>query len=335
MSDSFPPFEPLFENPHLATIAASRWPRRLDERRFPVQASLITTAPDARILVHFQTPRAPRAHAVLVHGLEGSSHSGYMRSMAQALLEAGFAVHRTNIRSCGGTEFQCRTLYHAGLTTDLAAYLAELDRQRQTPAFLIGFSLGGNQALKLAGELGRDASRLLAGVAAVSTPIDLAACCRALARPSNALYEWHFLRSMRHRLRLRRPVLAAPLPYDRLPRVRSVWEFDDLFTGPAFGFPGAEEYYRTQSAAGFLGRIRVPTLVVQAMDDPMIPFEVFRRPEFETNPSLTLAASRHGGHIGFLSRRRPRIWIDEAVRGWLLAQYAESRGTNPRPAPST
>ena len=335
MSDSFPPFEPLFENPHLATIAASQWPRRLDQRRFPVEARLVTTAPDVRILVHSQTPRRPLAHAVLVHGLEGSSHSGYMLSMAQALLEAGFAVHRTNIRSCGGTEFQCRTLYHAGLTADLAAFLAELDRERQTPAFLIGFSLGGNQALKLAGELGRGASRLLAGVAAVSAPIDLGACCRALARPSNALYEWHFLRSMRRRLRLRRPVLSASLPYGRLSSVRSVWEFDDLFTGPAFGFSGAEEYYRTQSAAGFLGRIRVPTLVVQAMDDPMIPFEVFRRPEFETNPSLTLAASAHGGHIGFLNRRRPRIWVDEAVRGWLLAQTGQLHGTSAPPAPST
>ncbi|HZO53973.1 MAG TPA: alpha/beta fold hydrolase [Bryobacteraceae bacterium] len=320
MSDSFAPFRPVFRNPHLATVLTTFWPRPFDARRYPVQTRLFHTESDVQVLIHTQRPENSHGEVVLVHGLEGSSHAPYMLSMAQALLDEGLTVHRTNIRTCGGTEFLCSTLYHAGLTKDILAILTDLDRQRRTPAYLVGFSLGGNQVLKMAGELGADARRLLAGAVAISTPIDLAECCRMLARPSNRLYEWRFLSSMRKRLRLRRPAIAAALPYERLDRVSSVWEFDDLFTGPAFGFTGAEHYYSTQSAIRFLNQIRVPTLVVQAQDDPMIPFEVFSHPAFENNPNLTLAATQHGGHLGFLSARAPRIWVDDAVRRWISSR---------------
>jgi uncharacterized protein len=320
LSDSFPPFRPVFRNPHLATVFTSFWPRRLEERRFPVETRLFHTEPGTQVLIHTQRPPSPRGEVVLVHGLEGSSMAPYMLSMAQSLLHAGYAVHRTNIRSCGGTEFLCSTLYHAGLTKDLFAILTDLDRQRRTPVYLVGFSLGANQSLKLAGELGDDAHRLLAGVAAISTPIDLAECCRVLAHPSNRLYQWRFLSSMRKRLRLRRPAIAAPLPYERLDRVRSVWEFDDLFTGPSFGFTGAEHYYSTQSAIGYLDSIRVPTLVIQAQDDPMIPFAVFSHSAFHTNPQLTLAATAHGGHLGFLHSGSPRIWVDSVVTNWIASR---------------
>ncbi|MEP7363421.1 MAG: alpha/beta fold hydrolase [Acidobacteriota bacterium] len=321
MSDSFAPFRPVFRNPHFATVLTTFWPRQIDERRYPVQTRLFHTESDVQVLIHTQQPEKPRGEVVLVHGLEGSSHAPYMRSMAQTLLAGGFTVHRTNIRSCGGTEFLCSTLYHAGLTKDIFSILTDLDRQRRTPVYLVGFSLGGNQALKMAGELGSDAQRLLAGVVAISTPIDLAECCRMLALPSNRLYQWRFLSSMRKRLRLRRSAIAAKLPYDKLDGVRSVWEFDDLFTGPAFGFTGAEHYYSTQSAIRYLDQIRVPTLVIQAQDDPMIPFEVFSHPAFRNNANLTLAATRHGGHLGFLSTVQPRIWVDGAVRQWIAGTF--------------
>ena len=327
MSDSFAPFRPAFRNPHLATILTTFWPRTLDTRRYPVHSRLFHTESGVQVLIDTQQPENPRGEVVLVHGLEGSSHAPYMRSMAQALLEDGFTVHRTNIRSCGGTEFLCSTLYHAGLTKDIFAILTDLDRQRRTPVFLVGFSLGGNQALKMAGELGGDAHRLLAGVVAISTPIDLAECCRMLALPANRLYQWRFLSSMRKRLRLRRPAIAAPLPYDKLDRVSSVWEFDDLFTGPSFGFSGAEHYYSTQSANRYLDQIRVPTLLVQSQDDPMIPFAVFSHPAFHTNRNLTLAATAHGGHLGFLSSGAPRIWIDGIVRRWIAETGRAISGT--------
>src|SRR6202050_1900363 len=144
-----PPFVPFFRNPHLLTIAGNYWRRELDERRFPVQTKLYDTEPGVQILVHSQAPAGqPVAQLVLVHGLEGSSAAGYARSLAQAALQAGCAVHRFNMRSCGGTEhLSGRTLYHSGQTSDLLAVIQQiLGRQLPdvVPVFLAGFSLGGN-----------------------------------------------------------------------------------------------------------------------------------------------------------------------------------------------
>ncbi len=303
----------------MLTIAASLWPRKLDEQRYPVTARLYRPEADTQVLIHSQSPENPLGDVVLVHGLEGSSDAGYMRSMAQALLEAGFATHRLNTRTCGGTEFLSPTLYHAGLTTDLFAWVMELDRQRRTPVYVVGFSLGGNMALKLAGELGEDGRRLLAGVCTVSTPLDLAACARRLGEWQNRIYQWRFVASMKKRLRIRKGILPDKLAWDRLNQVGSVYEFDDIFTGPSFGFNGAEHYYRTQSAAGYLDAIRVPTLLVHATDDPMIPPETYRQRAFGSNGSLRLVTVAHGGHIGFLSRDQPRIWVDGVVVDWLMS----------------
>jgi predicted alpha/beta-fold hydrolase len=313
------PYFPLVRNPHVLTIAASLWPRTLDERRFPVEAKLYRPEPEVRVLVHTQKPVGGlREEVVLVHGLEGSSESVYMRGMAQALLEAGCAVHRFNLRTCGGSEFLCTTLYHAGLTTDLFAWLMDLDRRRRTPVYLVGFSLGANIALKLAGEMGEDARRILKGVCAISTPLDLAACARRIGEPRNRLYERHFLRRMRRRLNLRRKVLSNALCVDAAERARSLWEFDDRVTAPAFGFQGAEHYYSTQSCGRFLEDIRVPALLIQAKDDPMIPFGSFHLSAIGRNGCLQLAAVEHGGHIGFLSRTEPRFWHEAVVRDWIV-----------------
>jgi len=260
---------------------------------------------------------------VLVHGLEGSSRSGYMVSLAATLLTHGFTVHRMNIRTCGGTEFQCRTLYHAGLTTDLFAYLAYLDRERRTPVYLVGFSLGGNMALKLAGELGPDAGRLLAGVAAVCTPLDLKACSLRLNARANYLYQWWFLRSMRTRLKRRAAILGPNVAVGDADIVKSVYELDDRITGPAFGFHGADHYYETQSALGFLDAIRVPTLLIQSQDDPLVPFEVCTRPVVRANRRIRLLTPEAGGHIGFLSRSLPRFWVDGVICRWIQDQRNE------------
>ena len=312
------PFVPLLPNPHLATIAANFWPRRFEEWRYPVEAKLFNTERDVRVLVHIQRPlvEKPRGEVVLVHGLEGSSESKYMLSLAQALLEDGWVVHRANIRSCGGTEFMCNTLYHAGLTTDLFAYLMDLDRQQRGPVYLVGFSLGGNQVLKLAGEMGESARRVLAGVCAVSVPIDLRACCLSLNRWSNRVYQYWYTTAMVKRLRLRKKVLGEAIPWDGVAPLRSVYEIDDRVTGPAFGFRDAEHYYQTQSAQGFVGGIKVPCLIVQAQDDPMIPFEIFAQSAVRDNRNVTLLAPKRGGHIGFIALNEPRVWVDGVIREW-------------------
>lgn len=311
------PFVAFFSNPHLLTIAGNYWKRNLDIHRFPVSATLYPTEPGVQVLVHSQRPQTrPIAELIVVHGLEGSSDAGYARSLAQAALEAGCAVHRFNMRSCGGTEEHSgRTLYHSGQTCDLLKVLQRI--KNTAPIFLIGFSLGGNVVLKLAGELGEEAKDLIAGIIAVSTPIDLAACVKRLRSPSNILYARRFLRRLKERIRLKESLTPGIFALDQLDLVKTVYDFDDKFTAACFGFGSADNYYATQSSNQFLEHIRVPALLVQAKDDPLIPFEVYRHSVFGQNPHLQLLAVDHGGHLGFISRSKPRFWLDEILVQWI------------------
>lgn len=302
-------FQPLVRNPHLLTIAGHFWPRSLDTVRFPVSSQLFETEPGVKVLVKTQRPPAHhRGRMVLVHGLESSADAGYMLSMAQAGLEAGYTVHRFQLRGCGDDQRLSSTMYHGGLTVDLLCFLRSLGE----PAFLVGYSLGGNLALKLAGELGTGAAGLIAGVCAISTPIDLAACGRRLAERANWIYERRFVRKLARKL-----AASGLVPNADLSRRRSLWEFDDEFTARLWGFGTAGNYYATQSSNRFLGRISVPTLLVQAKDDPIIPFEVFHHPALSANPNLELVAPDHGGHLGFISRQPPWFWNDEVVLDWV------------------
>jgi predicted alpha/beta-fold hydrolase len=317
------PFDPYFKNPHLATIAGNFWQRPVSETRWPAEAVLYRTEPDVQVLVHSQQPSiAARGEVILIHGLEGSSESGYARSMAYAALERGFGVHRFNMRGCGGTEALALMSYHAGQTSDLLHVLRERRRLSGAPVFLAGYSLGANVALKLAGELGEDARGLLAGVAAVSAPIDLAVCAAALNRRANLIYQNRFLDRLKERIR--RKNLLSPDVYtlEHLPKVNSIVDFDDYYTARLFGFGTAANYFATQSSNQFLERIRVPALILIAKDDPMVPFEAYDHPAFGQNPALRLAPVEHGGHLGFISRTGPRFWLDHTILDWMEQQPA-------------
>ena len=312
------PFHPFFRNPHLATIAGNFWTRPQSELRWPVESVRYRTEPDIQILVHSQTPQGtPRGELLLVHGLEGSSEAGYARSMSYAALEAGFTTHRVNLRSCGGTESLALSNYHSGQTSDVLHILRERRRASRLPIFLTGFSLGGNISLKLAGELGESGRDLLAGVCAVSTPIDLAACADALGRPENRIYARRFLARLKEKIRTRHRQAPQIYTLEHLDKVRTIYDFDDWYTARLFGFGTAAEYYRTQSSNQFLERIRVPTLIVTAKDDPLVPFSTYDHPAFQRNPCLRLVAAEHGGHLGFIARGQPRFWLDGVVIDWL------------------
>ncbi|HVT95388.1 MAG TPA: alpha/beta fold hydrolase [Bryobacteraceae bacterium] len=313
------PFAPIFRNPHLLTIAGNYWRRNLDTARFPVSERFFQTEPGVKILVHSQQPEAPPlGDLILVHGLEGSSNAGYAQSAAQAALLAGYAVHRFNMRSCGGTEAVCgATLYHSGQTSDLLSVIRQLRIEGRGPVFLTGYSLGGNVVLKLAGELEESGQALIGGVCAVSTPIDLAACAERLGHRSNILYARRFLARLKARVSRKEQLSPGTFDLSNLDNINTIYDFDNEFTSVSFGFGTASRYYATQSAQNFLERIRVPTLVVQAKDDPLIPFRVYNHPAFERNPCLKLVAVERGGHLGFLSRHKPRFWLDELMVGWL------------------
>jgi hypothetical protein len=322
------PFIPLFKNPHLATIAGNFWRRPNGEIRWPVQAVRYATAPGVEVLVHSQRPEGePRGELVLVHGLEGSSDSGYARSLSHHALERGFAAHRFNMRGCGGTDALSVTGYHAGQTGDLLEVLRELHKSG-APLFVVGFSLGGNVALKLAGELAECGPELLAGVCAVSPPIDLAASVQAIERRANFIYQNRFLTRLKDRIRRRHQQAPEIYTLEHLPEIHSISEFDDHYTAHLFGFGTAANYFRTQSSNQFLEHIRVPTLVIHAQDDPMVPASSFDHPAFAANPRLELLTVQHGGHLGFLARGKPRFWLDSVILDWIEA--ARDRGNTAR-----
>ncbi len=314
------PFVPVVSNPHLLTILGNFWPRNLDFSAYPVQREFYRTEPDVQVLVETQTPAQPTGELVMVHGLEGAGDAGYIRTLAHRALQNGLVAHRFHMRTCGGTEHLCNTLYHGGLTGDLLAYLRILRAQRpENPIFLAGFSLGGNVALKLAGELGPDASELLAGVCAVSAPIDLSMAAKRIGEVQNRIYERRFLARMRARL-----FATGRYTRQQLERPRSLYGIDDRITAPSFGFGTAARYYATQSSNRFLSRIRIPALVIAAQDDPLVPFAMYREARPEANPMIQTIYPAHGGHLGFIARERPRFWADETITAWILERLASA-----------
>jgi predicted alpha/beta-fold hydrolase len=311
-------FNPLFRNPHWQSVAGHLWKRDGGEARFPIERRLFQTEPDVQVLVESQMPGGPAAgEIVMVHGLEGSGEAGYMRSLSGAALRAGFAAHRFHMRTCGGTERLCRTLYHAGLTSDLLAVLRQFRSEGRGPAFLVGFSLGGNVVLKLAGEMGESAGALVRGVCGVSAALDLAACSRRIAQPENHFYERRFVRRMRARL-----CATGRYQERNFQGLRTVKDIDDRITAPSFGFGDAAGYYRTQSAIRSVDGIRVPVLLIQAKDDTIVPFDIFAAGALRANPRIEVLATEHGGHLGFIGRKPHRLWADDAIMEWITGQSA-------------
>jgi len=310
------PFEPhrLLRNAHLMTLAASFWPRRLT-RLSPATERLFEVEPGSRILAqcHWQSEPGRHPTLALVHGLEGSSQSPYVLGVAGKAFASGFNVLRLNQRNCGGTEHLTPKLYNSGLSDDYRAVLFELvERDALAEVFLVGYSMGGNLVLKMAGELGDRAPRQLRAVCAVAPAIDLAACADAIALPQNLLYQWRFVHGLKQRMRRKARLFPGRYRLDGLRSLRTLRQFDDAITAPCSGYRDAEDYYDRASALRVVAEIRVPTLILAAQDDPFVPFASFRDPAVAANPHITLVAPSHGGHCGFISRAggEERFWAE-------------------------
>jgi predicted alpha/beta-fold hydrolase len=238
-----------------------------------------------------------------VHGLEGSSESQYVVGNANKMWRAGANVIRMNMRNCGDTERLSPTLYHSGMSSDVEAVMRHfIARERLESVALVGYSMGGNLVLKLAGELGADAPSQLRSVVAVSPAIDLGPTADALHRGINRLYERRFLRSLIKRFLLKASLF--PRAYD--PRlaagIRSLREYDERITALYSGFASADDYYNRASAVRVVDRIRVPALVIHALDDPFVPITPETLAALIANPFISLLESERGGHCAFLAR---------------------------------
>ena len=288
----------------------------------PPEERLFEVAPDTRVLghCHWQEDRARHPLLIALHGLEGSSTAHYMQGLADKAYARGFNVIRLNQRNCGGTERLAAGLYHSGLTHDADCVLKEVTAGDGIQQVVVaGYSLGGNLALKLAGDYGADPPPQLRGVCAVSPVLELEACVRALERRPNAIYQWNFVRGLKARMRRKDRLFPGRFPLGRLGAVRTVREFDAAFTAPHFGFASAEEYYHRASAMRVIDRIRVPALIITAEDDPFVPTAPFRDPALTGNRHITVLMTRHGGHCGFLEARRDGsdgYWAERTIVGF-------------------
>lgn len=265
------------------------------------------------------TPAAP--HLILLHGLEGTARSHYARGALAEAQRRGWSADLLLFRSCGSTPNLTRRFYHSGETGDLEMVVGHALTSRPTaPLLLAGYSLGGNVLLKWLGECGDRISPRIRGAAAVSVPFDLARGSRHIQRGFARVYQAHFLRSLKRKTfeKLHRfPDIADRA---RVAAAQTLYEFDELVTGPLHGFAGADDYYARSSALGFLARIRVPTLLLSAIDDPFLPAAVLDdvRLIVAQNPALAAEFVQKGGHVGFVSGPpwRPFYWGE-----WRVAQF--------------
>lgn len=326
---------PLARNAHAQTLAAALRPSRYRAPAPEFDADemvLVEVEPGVRVQLKclWQERRESAPTIVLVHGLEGSSESPYMRSTARKAHGRGFNVARLNMRNCGGTEHLTHTLYNSGMTGDLDRALSHLAALNPaSPLFLAGFSMSGNMALRLAGDYSDGAPRVLAGVCAVSPSIELAGCARYIERRANALYRTSFMRSLRRRVRKKRE--RHPALYDTrgLWRVRTVRQFDERYTAPHGGYRDADDYYARSSSLPVLGDIRVPTLILHAEDDPIIPATPFRSPGIIRNPHVLLVLTERGGHVGFIANTdgdADRFWAENRLIEFCSLLYKERNG---------
>ncbi|MFN2577787.1 MAG: YheT family hydrolase [Pyrinomonadaceae bacterium] len=315
-SQAFVPHR-LFRGGDTQTIAAYLWPARPrdhtgdEERLFQVER-------DSQILARcrWQENRVEHPTMVMWHGMEGSTASTYMVSTAEKGFRAGFNVVRVNYRNCGGTEHLSPTLYHGGLTVDLRVVVDELINSDGLPRIcLAGFSLGGNMVLKLGGEYGNNAPAEVLCICAVSPSVDLGASTTHMAQRRNWIYHQDFLRRLKNRLRLKAKLFPDLYDISGLGDIHSIEQFDDQFIAPAFGFTDARDYYTKSSAVSLIQRIRMPTLIIHAEDDPFIPFAPLRDPSIAANPYVLLMATKRGGHVAFLSANagEDRFWAENRL----------------------
>ena len=319
-------------NGHLQTILGNFLPR--PNALPPAETTLVEVAPAmgdqiasrVRCDCHWQPAevRASRPTAIIVHGLEGSSNSQYVVGNANKLWKAGGNVIRMNMRNCGGTEALTPTLYHSGLSSDMGAVMRHfISEHGLTSITLIGYSMGGNLVLKLAGELGSNAPRQLRSVIGVSPAIDLGPSADALHEPWNRLYEMKFLRALL--ARYRRKVTLFPQAYDpdRADGIHSIREFDDRITAFYSGFTGADDYYFRAASARVLDRIAVPVLLINAADDPFVRLLPTSREMIAANPHIRLIESANGGHCAFLATPQTvtgydGYWAEHTLLRYLL-----------------
>ncbi len=314
------PFRPAWwlPGPHLQTLGGrllrGRDPAPLHAERIELPDGDFVDLEELRIPTSAAAPIV-----LLLHGLEGSARANYIVSVSRELTRVGLRAVRMNFRACSGEMNRLPRMYHAGDTEDIDFVVRHLRaRHPKRPIGMIGFSLGGNMLLNYLAERGEQAREDVSAAAVVSVPFDLVSGTRRMeAGGMSRLYTEYFLRKFRRKLRAKRAQLLDHCDVDAAIAARSLREFDELVTARLHGFQGAWEYYERSSSAEALAEVRVPTLVLHALDDPFLPTEAIPADTIRDNPWLVDGVLPTGGHVGFVEGTpwRPEFWAErEAAR---------------------
>ncbi len=310
-SDFKPNF--LFRNKHISTVAPSMF-RKV--KGVDYERNRIVT-PDGDFLdIDFSTVDS-KTIVILTHGLEGNSERTYMRGMVKALNNAGWDAVALNLRGCSGESNNLYLSYHSGKTDDLELVVQHLLRNyKYEKIMLIGFSLGGNLTLKYIGEKGEEIHSNISRAVAISVPVDLRDSADQLSKSSNAIYMKRFLRMLKPKMIEKTQRFPKNgINKDDIVKMNNFYDFDNLYTAPAHGFSSAEDYWKKCSAKPFLSKIKIPTLLINALNDPFLGNLSYPVKEAENSKLFHLETPQYGGHVGFINsiKMKGELWIEKRV----------------------
>lgn len=305
-SDYKAPF--LFKHRHLLTIYPSLF-RKVTGIHY--QRSRITTPDDDFIDLDFSTVGS-RHIVIILHGLEGNSYRKYMLGMAAAFNKKNFDTVAMNFRGCSGEPNKKIRFYHSGETEDLETvvkYVRNLGKYKTI--HLAGFSLGGNVMLKYIGEKGGNIDACIKSAVAISVPCDLKDSAVALEKKQNIIYMKRFIRELETKLLHKKKLYPEAINLESYSSIKTFRQFDDRYTAPMHGFKNAEDYWEQSSSRRFLERIRIPVLLINALDDPFLGKECFPYEEADKTPFFFLETPRYGGHVGFVTFSGTQYWSEK------------------------
>jgi len=254
--------------------------------------------------------------AVLCHGLEGSSSSQYIVATGGLLHSNGWDIAAVNYRGCSGVINNQLRMYHSGATDDLQLVIDSVIGDYDE-IVLIGFSLGGNLCLKYTGENQGKLHSKITRTIAVSVPVDLKAGSINIGKRSNRIYENNFLNTLTEKILEKHKQFPNDIDLSLLKEMKKLYDFDDMYTGPIHGFNNAENYYAQCSSKQFLPLINIPTIIINALDDPFLPKECYPFEVVKANKYLEMMVPKYGGHVGFVERNKKHYWIEKTILQWL------------------
>ncbi|MDF9796992.1 putative alpha/beta-fold hydrolase [Catalinimonas alkaloidigena] len=286
-------------NGHLQTIIPSQF-RKVQDISY--QRERFATPDDDFLLLDWSEIQSDKL-VIISHGLEGDSQRPYIKGMVRAFNRAGWDALAWNFRGCGGEINHTLRFYHSGATDDLDLVIAHALRKKSYQNIvLVGFSLGGNLTLKYLGESGSQLRPVIKAGVAFSVPLDLHSCSQQISEPANFIYNRRFLRNLK--LKVSQKVIKMPddISTEHFDKIKTLLDFDDFYTAPIHGFQDALDYYSHCSSLYYLNDIRIPTLLVNAKNDPFLSDKCYPQQMLAAHPYIFLETPTQGGHVGFMPR---------------------------------